>query len=309
MRTLNLLLPQLGIWKQIHEASLGIRTQTKQYEKNPKDYLVGGAVRDLLLKEAPTDFDIEVFGLSYERLGTVVKKAFPTATITSLPEFGSWHIRQVGATISYSLPRTETKMRPGHRGFVFILDPNLTKKIACSRRDFTVNSLMVDVQTGDMFDYYTGVQDLKHRILQAVNIRTLSQDPLRAWRAVGLISRFNLKPEPQTEETLQRMGHQVEMLGLSGPKVKDELAKLLTSQHPSLGLRKALSWGLIESNLPELYTALRTHKTKKQFLESLDKETQASKRWQLILKTIASQSRQSFVSRLQISKKWLAVSA
>jgi len=110
-------------------------------------YLVGGCVRDALLGITHKDFDLEVYGVSYDQLeralaphGRVdlVGKSFGVIKFSN----------RDGAQWDFSLPRRDSKMSAGHKGFQVEFDPNISPKQAASRRDFTINALMFDPRTG-----------------------------------------------------------------------------------------------------------------------------------------------------------------
>ncbi|MCD6051637.1 MAG: polynucleotide adenylyltransferase, partial [Verrucomicrobia bacterium] len=102
-------------------------------------YLVGGCVRDWFLGLPQKDFDIEVFGITYEQLeqalvkwGRVdlVGRSFGVAKLTT----------KAGHTYDFSLARRDSKIAAGHKGFTITFDPSLTPKDAAARRDYTINS-------------------------------------------------------------------------------------------------------------------------------------------------------------------------
>ncbi|HYU97924.1 MAG TPA: hypothetical protein VE977_03805, partial [Pyrinomonadaceae bacterium] len=104
-------------------------------------YLVGGCVRDALLGIAQKDFDLEVYGVGYEELARALRahgrvdlvgKSFGVIKFTG----------QSGAQWDFSLPRRDSKMSAGHKGFRIEFDPDIEPRAAASRRDFTINALM-----------------------------------------------------------------------------------------------------------------------------------------------------------------------
>src|SRR5947209_15144657 len=119
-------------------------------------YLVGGCVRDALLGIAQKDFDIEVFGISPAELAEVlarhgridvVGRSFGVIKLT-LPGVG---------TFDFSVPRRDSKVAPGHKGFEITFDAGITPEEAAGRRDFTINSLMYDPRREQVLDFYGGI--------------------------------------------------------------------------------------------------------------------------------------------------------
>ena len=106
--------------------------------------IVGGWVRDRLLDLPCKDIDLEVFGLPANVLRTVLGEFGPVNTVGE-----SFTVFKVGA-IDIALPRRESKVGRGHRGFEVVGDPHLTIEEAARRRDFTINAIAWDPLTGDV---------------------------------------------------------------------------------------------------------------------------------------------------------------
>src|SRR5262245_24788895 len=102
--------------------------------------IVGGAVRDMLLGHAPKDMDVEVYGLDVERLAAVLA---PFGRLDAVGRsFGVLKLRTyAGQEFDFALPRRESKIGAGHRGFLAAPDPTMTPQEAAGRRDFTINAM------------------------------------------------------------------------------------------------------------------------------------------------------------------------
>ena len=155
-------------------------------------YLVGGCVRDSLLGIVHKDFDLEVYGVGYETLARelsvhgrvdLVGKSFGVIKFSS-PDGGQW---------DFSLPRRDSKMSAGHKGFQVEFDPDIHPRDAASRRDFTINALMFDPRTGEYLDFFGGRHDLEKRVLRHTS-PAFVEDPLRVLRGMQFAARFNLTP-------------------------------------------------------------------------------------------------------------------
>ena len=127
-----------------------------------KIYLVGGAVRDRLLKLQPGDRDYVVVGSTPEAMLAQgfkpVGRDFP---VFLHPQTGE----------EYALARTERKSGRGYRGFVVDSDPSVTLEDDLQRRDFTINAIAEDEQ-GTLFDPLGGVRDIQARVLRHADDRT-----------------------------------------------------------------------------------------------------------------------------------------
>ncbi|MBL9172206.1 MAG: HD domain-containing protein [Verrucomicrobiales bacterium] len=159
-------------------------------------HLVGGCVRDWLLGIPPKDFDVEVYGLPWDRLvrtlgrwGRVdqVGKSFGVIKLTVGP----------GETYDFSLPRRDSKVAAGHRGFTVEVVPDLRPEDASARRDFTINSLMWHPGRSALLDFHGGEQDLRNRILRHTSA-AFDEDPLRVLRGMQFAGRFGMTGAQET---------------------------------------------------------------------------------------------------------------
>jgi tRNA nucleotidyltransferase (CCA-adding enzyme) len=161
-------------------------------------YLVGGCVRDWLLGRANKDFDLEVFGVTYEQLERglarwgrtdLVGRSFGVVKLTT----------RTGQTFDFSIPRRDSKVGPGHKGFAISFDPDITTQEAAARRDFTINALMFDPRRGEVLDFFGGQEDLRNRRLRHTSA-AFSEDPLRVLRGMQFAARFDLRAAGETVE-------------------------------------------------------------------------------------------------------------
>lgn len=211
-------------------------------------YLVGGCVRDSLLGIVHKDFDLEVYGVGYEplaqalrRFGRVdlVGKSFGVIKFTSR-EGGQW---------DFSLPRRDSKMAAGHKGFEVQFDPDITLRDAASRRDFTINALMFDPRTGEYLDFYGGREDLERRVLRHTS-PAFVEDPLRVLRGMQFAARFDLTAAPETVEMCRSIADTFSELAVE--RVGMEWFKWAqVARRPSAGLQFLKSTGWLK-HFPEI---------------------------------------------------------
>src|SRR6266704_1392515 len=147
--------------------------------------LVGGCVRDELMGMQPKDWDLEVYGIDPARLRELLDR-FGSVNVVG----EAFTVYKLGAHLDVSLPRRERKTGRGHRAFVIAGDPMMTVKAATARRDFTINAILNDPLTNEIFDPFHGREDLNAKILRAVSPDTLSEDSLRVLRAAQFAARF-----------------------------------------------------------------------------------------------------------------------
>lgn len=207
-----------------------------------KPILVGGCVRDRLMCTTSKDFDIEVYGLSLENLEAVLNKLGPVHAVGK--SFGVFKL----FNFDISLPRTENKQGQGHKGFVVQSDANLTFEEASRRRDFTINSMGIDLETQALLDPNHGQKDLKNKTLRHVS-DAFDEDPLRVLRACQFAARFEFQIHPDTLKKCWSL--ESELKTLPKERIGEEFKKLLMSPKPSIGLQALLDTRAL-SLFPEL---------------------------------------------------------
>lgn len=212
--------------------------------------LVGGCVRDMLLNIEPKDFDIEVYGLAPEKLIEVAKTFGEVIEVGRA--FGILKLRiGEGLEIDLGIPRSDSKIANGHKGFDIHVDPSMSPNDAVCRRDFTMNAIMMDPLTDEVIDPTNGKADLEKRILRVVDPVLFGDDPLRVLRALQFAARFDLIVDP---ESMKVMKSTVSNLNeLSPERLRDEWRKLLVlAEKPSIGLQLGFDLGVFDVLHPEL---------------------------------------------------------
>ena len=198
-------------------------------------YLVGGAVRDALLGlPAGRDFDIEVFGVNYEQLVQALSRWGRTDLVGR--SFGVVKLN-TGSDCQYdfTVPRQDSKVAPGHKGFEVEFDPAITPEEAAARRDFTINSIMYDPRAQEILDFFGGAADLRNRVLRHTSA-AFAEDPLRVLRGMQFAGRFALTAAPETVEICRAMKSAFPELAVE--RVREEWFKWAQSSTvPSAGLR------------------------------------------------------------------------
>ena len=205
--------------------------------------VVGGWVRDRLLGRASKDIDVEVFGVPAAALRDLLERFGRVETIGE-----SFTVYKIG-TIDVSLPRRESKVGRGHRGFLVEGDPAMSVAEAARRRDFTVNAISWDPLTGEHLDPCGGRADLDRRLLRVVDRATFGDDSLRVLRAMQLVARFELSVDLET----MALCREIPLDDLPAERVWGEVEKLLLlPARPSLGFAFAREAGIVARLLPEM---------------------------------------------------------
>lgn len=210
-----------------------------------KTYLVGGAVRDALLGLKAGDRDWVVVGATPAEMEAqgfkAVGKDFP---VFLHPDTGEEH----------ALARTERKSGRGYRGFVVDADPGVTLEEDLQRRDFTINAIARDEQTGELVDPWGGVRDIEQRVLRHVG-PAFVEDPLRVLRAARFMARFaplGFTLAPETAALMRQMAASGEMDALVPERIWQELRRALTMKQPSAFLRCLHDTHALAAILPEV---------------------------------------------------------
>ena len=220
-------------------------------------YLVGGAVRDLLLRERTIDVDIAVEGdgvefaqeLALRIKGKVRPHAkFQTAVVIAPAGSDLDHLRvDVASTRTefYDFPAALPKVE--HAGI----------RSDLARRDFTVNAMAVSLAPenyGDLLDYFGGVGDLKEKRIVVLHNLSFIEDPTRILRAIRYETRYGLRMDPHTLN-LARSCSEMDLVGdLSSARLRDELVLLLGETKVDFALQRLQELGL-ERNIHPRFNA------------------------------------------------------
>jgi poly(A) polymerase len=211
-------------------------------------YVVGGAVRDLLLGIEPKDFDIATDARPEQ-----VKPLFRRAIIIGR-RFRLVHVLMGQDTVEVSTfraadPETAEKDEHGR-----VLRDNVfgSQEEDARRRDFTVNALYYDPATEEVVDFHGGLADLKKRVMRVIGDpeTRYREDPVRMLRAVRLAAKLGLTLDSATKEPIREMAPLMERVPPA--RLFDEMLKLLLSGHASACLRQLREVGLSKGLLPLL---------------------------------------------------------
>lgn len=162
-----------------------------------KCYIVGGYVRDKILGINSLDIDIEVFNLELEELVIILKDY----DIEVFDNFGVIKVNDLD--VDLSLPKLELKNNGviGYYKIKYDINPHLSIKEAALRRDITINSIYYDPITDTYIDEYNGISDLYDKSFKVLN-PNFNQDPIRLFRSLVYIVKFDLNVDNKQLETL-----------------------------------------------------------------------------------------------------------
>ncbi len=194
----------------------------KLSSKGASCYIVGGYVRDYLLGVKSKDIDIEIYNMSLKDIAKETKGI-------KNEKFGIVHLKEFG--VDLAIPRTEKKTGNCYDDFLIELNPNLDLKKAASRRDFSINSIMYNIDTGELIDNFEGIKDLKSRKIRHISEKFI-EDPLRVLRAIRFSTNLNFDIEEETYDLCKKMAPGLKYV--SKNKKSSEIDKILSSDQKHL---------------------------------------------------------------------------
>jgi tRNA nucleotidyltransferase (CCA-adding enzyme) len=224
-------------------------------ERGFQAHLVGGGVRDMLLGRPPVDFDVatdarpekvlEIFGHAF-----AIPTGLQHGTVTVLAGRDPQKRLPVEVTTFRGEGAYVDGRRPSSVTYVSSLDEDL------SRRDFTMNAIALDPETGAISDPFDGRADLGRRLIRAVGdaLARFREDGLRPMRAVRQAAQLGFSIDPATEAAIEPTLDVFRKV--SAERVRDEMLKLLAAPRPSVGLELMRRTGLLGEVLPELLEAV-----------------------------------------------------
>jgi len=237
------------------------------HQQGYEAYVVGGAVRDLILGLEPKDFDVATNATPEQ-----VRSLFRRARIIGR-RFQLVHVvfgQEIIETSTFRAPANGEQKTDEHGR---ILSDNVfgTQKQDAERRDFTINALYYDPHTEQVIDYHHGVPDLKKRQIRMIGDpeQRYREDPVRMLRAVRFAAKLNGTIEPGTRKPISALADLIENVPAS--RLFDEMLKLLTCGHAIDCLKQLREAGLHHGMLPLLDIVLEQPGGRRFIEEALDR--------------------------------------
>jgi poly(A) polymerase len=207
-------------------------------------YLVGGCVRDLLLDVKPKDYDVAT-----DARPDRIMDLFPNSGRVGA-HFGVVLVRNAFAQVEAATFRSDQEYTDGRRpdAVHFETDPAEDAR----RRDFTINGMMMDPETGEVLDFVGGRADLERRTIRAIGDADarFREDHLRLLRAVRFAARLDFQIAPATFEAIKR--HAALIVKIAAERVREEVTRILTEGGARYGFELLDASGLLKHVLPEI---------------------------------------------------------
>lgn len=216
---------------------------------NFEAYLVGGCVRDMLMDKMPKDWDITTNAKPEEML-----KVFPGAKYEN--DFGTVMvaIKNKEGKLDDVVEITTYRSEDGYTNYRHPDFVNFETKVErdLERRDFTVNALAYDPQNGEIKDLFSGLKDIKKKIIRAVGEPSdrFKEDALRMMRAIRFSAQLDFELEAKTQRAITKLAGSLKFI--SKERIRDELIKILTSDKAYEGILLLHDTKLLQYILPEV---------------------------------------------------------
>jgi poly(A) polymerase len=209
-----------------------------------KAYLVGGCVRDLLLGREPEDYDVAT-----DAHPARVQELFPSSVDVGA-RFGVILVVENGSQVEVATFRSDVGYSDGRHPDRVEYSNSPDEDVR--RRDFTINGLMMDVETQQILDFVGGRDDLREGIIRAIGTPGLRfrEDRLRMVRAVRFAARFNYVIEAETFQAIFAAAPHI--TAVSAERLRDEITKLLTEGAARRAFELLDESGLLKACLPEI---------------------------------------------------------
>jgi len=220
--------------------------------KGHEAYVVGGCVRDALMKKEPEDWDVTT-SAKPEEIQKIFSKSFyenKFLTVTVQTSSRKSNLKEIEITTFRSETKYSDKRHPDEVKFAKTLKEDL------GRRDFTVNAIAVDlVETSPtIIDPFDGQKDLKNKTIRAVGNaeERFNEDALRMMRAVRFVATLGegWKIEEVTREAIKKNAHWI--LAIAKERIREELMKIIVSERAAEGVETLRQIGLLKYIIPEL---------------------------------------------------------
>ncbi len=207
-------------------------------------FLVGGAIRNIVMGNDPSDWDIAT-DASPEQVTGLFRRVIPTGakhgTVTVLFRKEKLEVTTFRTESGYTDSR-----HPDAVSFASTIEEDL------KRRDFTMNGMALNLETAAFVDPHGGIEDIRRRTVRAIGdpVERFNEDGLRVLRALRFAAQLGFEIEPETFKAIGRCRDRLD--AVSAERIREELNRILESSRPSLGLRPAVESGVLEKILPEL---------------------------------------------------------
>lgn len=240
----------LNFTKELNELEF-LKTFSELADKNGKElFIVGGFVRDLILKRSRNEIDLLIIGNGPD-FASLSAKALHVNNLSIFRNFGTAHFTYNHFEIEFVGARKESYAPKSRKPVV----EDGTFEDDIKRRDFTINTLALSLNKsnyGDLIDYFNGLEDIRNKIIRTPldPLITFNDDPLRIMRAFRFASQLQFTVDESIMNAAKQLKERLKIV--SQERITNELLKILSSAKPSTGLKLLFHSEVLNIIFPEL---------------------------------------------------------
>jgi poly(A) polymerase len=221
-------------------------------ELGQETYVIGGFVRDLILRRPSCDIDIVTIGGGIRLAESIASRLGPNIHVSVFKNFGTAMFKYQSLDIEFVGARKESYSEDSRKPVV----EDGTLEEDQNRRDFTINALAICLNKdryGELIDPFDGLKDIENKIIRTPLEPgiTFSDDPLRMMRAIRFSTQLGFTVEEKTLAAIAQNKNRIQII--SKERIGEELNKIILSSKPSIGFKLLEKTGLLELIFPELY--------------------------------------------------------
>lgn len=279
---MNKIINKIIFWQNSNLNSLDFNFIEKIIRNFPQAdiYLVGGAVRDLILRRVTKDFDFVIRGIEVKELEKFLSNLGEINLVGK--SFGVFKFIPKNSKVSkknpieIALPRTEyAGMSGGYKDFKVTNDKDLPIEKDLSRRDFTINALAWDIKNHQLIDEFKGLDDLKNKLIRAIGDPEVrfQEDYTRMLRGVRFSVQLGFKIEAKTQKIIKNKVNNI--LSITKERINEEFIKIIMSDNAEAGVRSMQQLGFLKVLIPELEQGVGVKQNKAHIYEVFDHNVRA----------------------------------
>ena len=259
-------------------------------------YIAGGAVRDMVMgRLCPEDWDVAT-SASPEQVMAAFDQVIPTGAA-----HGTVTVVMSGMSIEVTTYRADGPYLDGRHPEYVRFVPAIHDDLA--RRDFTINAMAFDPIAGELIDPYGGRDDIQAGALRCVGEPSdrFSEDKLRMVRAARFAAKLGFRADPRLVEAARELAPQIRQVSVE--RVYDELAKMMKTRTPSLGLELLEEMGITPQILPELCAHVQRERRGRLYVMCDELPAEPVERFAMLLAPLGESRARQILARLRASNR------